>query len=173
MVLIIDILNIGIIYFIIIYLSLSKMEYSNEKQKLLSKKRNSDNKFNKVDQILFKRQKNSEISLLSNKNNKLTINSMKIINLNTDCLIEIFKYLNLNDLLSVGYSNTNLKDAAGMVMKQFYGDEVTISIGRENRIFLFFGGFELTATQSEFFLKFLVILLIRQNFVVVMITNPI
>lgn len=149
------------------------MEYSNEKQKLLSKKRNSDNKFNKVDQILFKRQKNSEISLLSNKNNKLTINSMKIINLNTDCLIEIFKYLNLNDLLSVGYSNTNLKDAAGMVMKQFYGDEVTISIGRENRIFLFFGGFELTATQSEFFLKFLVILLIRQNFVVVMITNPI
>lgn len=43
---------------------------------------------------------------------------LKIIDLNDPCLKHIFNYLDLNDLLNVGESNTTLQYAAGLVFKE-------------------------------------------------------
>lgn len=52
--------------------------------------------------------------------------TIKIINLNDDCLEHIFNYLDARDLLNIGQSNTRFQDPAGIVFKRKFGDDVHI-----------------------------------------------
>lgn len=47
--------------------------------------------------------------------------TMKITDLNDDCLEHIFDYLSLEDLLNVAFSNTALQYASGLLFKRKYG----------------------------------------------------
>lgn len=54
--------------------------------------------------------------------------ALKITDLNDDCLEQIFGYLDLEDLLNIGQSNTKFQYAAGIAIKRTYGDEDEIEL---------------------------------------------
>lgn len=72
---------------------------------------------NKIEELLFKKMVISEKADPEDE-------SMKITDLSDYCLAQIFKYLNLYDLLNVAESNTILQYAAGVVFQQDYGAKI-------------------------------------------------
>lgn len=59
---------------------------------------------------------------------------IKITDLNDDCLESIFNYLNFDDLLNVGRSNTRFLYAARVAFKRKFSDKVQIKLSRDDSI---------------------------------------
>lgn len=97
---------------------------------------------------------------LPSKKAKIVVNAepedetMKIIDLNYDCLEHIFEYLHLNDLINVAASNTILQNVAEGVFQREYGDQ-TLRIMASSRSLYFgdiFDGEDIDVTSFPRFL---------------------
>lgn len=90
----------------------------------MKKKRSKKNQ-----KLSFKRRKTTEEAESELEAEKGTL---KITDLNTDCLEYIFDFLDFDNLLNVGQSNTVLNYPAGITLKRKFGSDVKIQAPRHD-----------------------------------------